>query len=174
MTLGELLREQGDAVGAIREQERILEQDPQSRVALGFLARAYMDSGDLPKARQALERVRSKDRQNYMLRQQWALLLALEGKRSEAFREMDSEVQAYAGTQYLGPLQAAEFYAVMGETVKALEWLDRAVRMGDDREDWLRWDPLLASIRDHPRFQQMLASVAYRRKQRPPVGSNSR
>ena len=60
---------------------------------------------------------------------------------------------------------------MMGETEQALEWLDRAVRMGDDREDWFRRDPHLASIRDHPRFQQMLASVAYRRKQRPPAAS---
>ncbi len=174
VALAELLREQGDTAGAIREQERILEQDAQSRVALMFLARTYMDSGDLPKARQALERVRSEERQNYMLRLQWALLLALEGKRSEAFREMDSEVQAYAGAQVWVPLMAAEFYAVMGDTAKALEWLDRAVRMGDDREDWLRRDPHLASIRDEPRFQQMLASVAYRRQQRSPAGSNSR
>jgi hypothetical protein len=54
----------------------------------------------------------------------------------------------------------------MGESAKALEWLDRAVRMGDDREDWFRRDPLLGNIRDHPRFQQILASVAYRRQQR--------
>jgi hypothetical protein len=109
-----------------------------------------------------------------MQRLQWALLLAREGKRSEALREMDSEVQAYAGAQVWGPLAPAEFYAVMGDTAKALEWVDRAVRMGDDREDWLRRDPLLASIRDEPRFQQIVASVAYRRQQRSPAGSNSR
>jgi hypothetical protein len=83
-------------------------------------------------------------------------------------REMDSEVQAWLGVTFLGPSLAAEFYAVMGDTGKALEWLDRAVRLGDDREEWFRRDPLLASIRDHPRFQQMLASLAYRRKQRSP------
>ncbi len=172
--LGDLLLEQGDTGGAIREQERILEQDTQNVQALSFLARAYMDSGDLPKARQTLERARSGDRQNYRLRQYWALLLALEGKRTEAVREMDGEVQAYAAAYFRGPLLAAEFYAAMGDTAKALEWLDRGVRIGDDREEWLRRDPLLASIRDHPRFQQMLASVAYRRKQRPQAGPENR
>jgi hypothetical protein len=62
---------------------------------------------------------------------------------------------------------AAEFYALLGELAKALEWLDRAVRMGDDREEWFRRDSLLANIRDDPHFQQILASVAYRRAQRP-------
>jgi hypothetical protein len=100
------------------------------------------------------------------VRQDRALIFALEGKRSEAFREMDPEVQAYAAAQIFGPLQSAEFYAVMGDADKALEWLDRGVRMGDDREDWMRRDPLLVSIRQHPRFQRILASVAYRRQQR--------
>jgi tetratricopeptide (TPR) repeat protein len=166
MNLGELLREQGDPAGAIREQQRALEQDPHNIALLSYLAHAYMDSGDLPKARQALERTRTEQQQSYLVRQDRALLFALEGKRAEAFREMDVQVQAYAATQIYGPQRAAEFYAVMGETAKALEWLDRAVRLGDDRDEWFRRDPLLASVRDNPRFQQILASIAYRRTQR--------
>ena len=172
--LGDLLRDRGDPAGAIREEERILEQDPQNLQALAFLARAHMDSGDLSKARLALERARKEDRQNYRLRQYWALLLALEGRKTEASREMDKEVQAYAGVYFRGPLLAAEFYAALGDPAKALEWMDRAVRLGDDRDELFRRDPLLASIRNDPRFQQMLASVAYRRKQRPQAGSPSR
>ena len=166
LNLGELLREQGDTAGAIREHASALEQDPQNVQLLSPLASAYIDSGDLSKARQVLERARTEHRQSYLVRQNWALLFALEGKRGEALREMDGQVQAYAAAQIYGPLRAAEFYAVMGDADKAVEWLDRAVRMGDDREDWLRRDPLLASIRQHPRFQQILASVAYRRQQR--------
>jgi tetratricopeptide (TPR) repeat protein len=164
--LGELLREHGDMPGAIRALERILESDPESRIALWALARAHMDSGDLPKARQALESVDAQHRPNYRGRLCWALLLALERKRTEALREMDGPLQTYAGTVYLGSLWVTEFYALMGDTGKALEWLDRAARTGDDRESWLRRDPHLASIREHLHFQQMLASVAYRRKQR--------
>ena len=84
---------------------------------------------------------------------------------------MDGQVQAYAAVQIFGTLRAAEFYAVMGETDKALDWLDRAVRMGDDRDEWFRRDPLLASLRNHPRVQQIVAAVAYRRTQRPRAGA---
>jgi serine/threonine protein kinase/Tfp pilus assembly protein PilF len=173
LNLGELLRERGDTAGAIREQEIGLEQDPHNVQLLTSVARAYMDSGGLLEARQSLERTRSEARQSYLVRQMWALLFALEEKRTEAFQEMDAGVQTYAAGQIFGPLRSAEFYAVMGETAKALEWLDRAVRMGDDREDWLRRDPLLASIRQHPRFQQILASVAYRRQQRSRASAGS-
>jgi serine/threonine protein kinase/Flp pilus assembly protein TadD len=166
MYLGDLLREQGDTAGAVREESRILEQESSNVAALGVLAQAYLDSGDLRQARQVLERASDEGRKGYRIRPAWALLLALEQKREEALREMDADVQLYAGAHVFGPLRAAEFYAVMGDSAKALEWLDRGVRMGDDREDWIRRDPHLASLRSQPRFQEMLASVAYRRKQR--------
>jgi hypothetical protein len=58
----------------------------------------------------------------------------------------------------------ADFYAVLGEARKALDWLERAVRNGDDRAEWFQRDPLLANLRKQPRFQQIVASIAYRRK----------
>jgi tetratricopeptide (TPR) repeat protein/predicted Ser/Thr protein kinase len=166
LNLAEMLGEQGDTAGAIRELERILESDPASRVALWTLARVHMDAGDLPKARQAMQRVDPQHRRNFRGRLRWALLLALEGKGAEARREMDQPLHDFAAMVYLGALWVAEYYAVLGETDKALEWTDRAARSADDREDWFRRDPHLASIRDHPRFQQVVASVAYRRQQR--------
>jgi len=167
IAVGEMLYEQGDTAGAIQADHRLLEQDPKNMQALSYLARAHMGVGELPQARQALERARPEDRRNFRLRQHWALLFALEGKHAEALAEMDSDVQKYAAIYFRGPLLAAEFYAVLGDAPKALEWLDRAGRGGDDREDWLRRDSLLISLRDHPRFQQILASMAYRRSQRP-------
>ena len=166
MLLGEMLREQGDIAGAIREQQRSLDQDPQNIHVRWFLARAYIDSGDLPKARQRLEAARPADRQAYTTRLLWGRLLALEGKPAEARKEVDEEVLKHAALLSWLNLDVAEFYALLGEAPKALEWLDRAVRAGDDREDWFRRDPMLANIRNEPRFQQILSSVAFRRKQR--------
>ncbi len=166
LNLAESLIEMGDTAGAIREIQRILDVDPQSRVALASLARAHMETGDLGQARKALERMADSARSSYRVRLHWALLLALEGKRAEARREMDEGLLRYAGIGQYWPLWAAEFHAVMGETDKALEWLDRAARAGDDRENYWRRDPHLASLRGNPRFQQMLDAAAYRRKER--------
>jgi tetratricopeptide (TPR) repeat protein len=163
---GELFREQGDPTTAIREHEKVLEQAPRNADALAALTRAYIDSANLKKARQTLERAPDDERGNYGLRQQRALLLALEGTKDEAAREMDAGLQQYADMQVFGPALAADFYAVMGDSNRALEWLDRAVRMGDDREAYLRRNPLLANLRTNPRFQQILDAVAYRRRQR--------
>jgi hypothetical protein len=88
--------------------------------------------------------------------------LRSKAKKAEALREMDAEVEKFAATYFRGPLSAAEFYSILGDAPKALEWLDRAGRLGDDREDWMRRDSLLAGVREHPGFQQILSSVAYR------------
>ena len=91
---------------------------------------------------------------------------ALEGKRALALNEMDQEALKYADLQPFAALDAAEVYAVLGETDRAIEWLDRSMRKGDDRAAWLRIDPLLANVRQHPRFKQILNSMEFRRQQR--------
>ena len=166
LQFGELLREQGDTAGAVHRHEQVLEQDSQNVDALAALTRAYIDAADLQKARQTLNRANPAQRQNFALRQQRAILLALEHRTHEAVKEMDAALETYAGMQIFGPAYAADFYAAMGDANRALQWLERAVRMGDDREAYLRRNPLLNSLRGDARFQQIVEAVAYRRQQR--------
>jgi TolB-like protein/Flp pilus assembly protein TadD len=49
--------------------------------------------------------------------------------------------------------QYAEIYAQWGNSVKALEWLQIAVRVRDPGLGWLKADPLLDPLRQEPRFQ---------------------
>lgn len=79
---------------------------------------------------------------------------------------MDAELLKWAALLSYMNSGVDDFYAAVGDATRALDWLDRAVRSGDDRAEYFRRDPLLANIRDQPRFQQILASIAYRRQQR--------
>ena len=167
MNLVEISRQQGDTTSAIRDAEKVLEQDPHNILAVQVMALTYQDAGELSRARQSLDRAFASDRQNCQVRLTWARQLALEGKRTEALREMDDEVLKYAGASPFWIASVAEVYAVLGETAQALEWLERAVRSGDERAEWFRRDPLLSTIRNEPRFQQILDSIAFRRQQRP-------
>ena len=159
---GEILREQGKTAEAVRAFELVLGRDPQNSTVLICLARANLDAGELPKARQTLERLRPQDASNHRARLARAQLYAAEGKRPLALKEMDEEVLKYADVQPFAALDAAEVYALLGETDKAMEWLDRTMRRGDGRAQWLRIDPLLDSVRQHPRFHQILNSVEVR------------
>ncbi len=166
MNLGDILRTEGDYAAAIKENDKILEQDPKNIYAVQKEARVYLDMNDLSRARLSLESLPSGDRRSYDIDLTWALLLALEGKKSEALKRMDEEALKYAALAVLSTLTATEVFAVLGESQKALDWLEQAVRNGDERGDWFRRDPLLASLRDLPRFRQVLESIAYRRQQR--------
>jgi hypothetical protein len=128
---------------------------------------AYMNQPDLSLARATLERASSKGAKNYQSRVLWALQLALEGDRGQALKEMDSNVLKYATLTSFGLASiVAEVYTAAGDPVKALEWLERGVRAGDERAEWFRRDPLLAGIRNEPRFQQIMELIASRRRAR--------
>jgi len=96
----------------------------------------------------------------------WALVLALEGKTKEALEKMDEESLKYGALAPIETSTVAEFYAVMGDSQKSLDWLERAVRNGDERDAWFRRDPLLVNVRDLPRFRQIIDSIEFRRKSR--------
>jgi hypothetical protein len=122
-----------------------------------------MATGELDKARSLLAVKPGVLGNNYLWRETWALLLALEGKHQEALQAMDAETLKWANLT--ATLHTAEFYAVLEDTSKALDQLERAVRNGDERVNWFQKDPRLASIRNDPRFQRIIDSIQARRKQ---------
>ncbi len=164
MMLGDILRVEGDIDGAIREQRKILEQDPRNIYAAQKLARAYIDRNDLPGARRTLEGLSPDEQQGFEIRLAWALLLALEGKTKQALEKMDSESLKFGELAVWSTSVVAEFYAVLGDSQKSLDWLEKAVRNGDERDAWFRRDPLLSNIRDLPRFRQIIGSIEFRRR----------
>ncbi len=166
MNLADNLREAGKPEQAIRELDKIIELDPRNYFAYIWLWRVHAQQGELARAREALARAPQTERQNYHTRIAWAIHFALEGKRAAALKEMDAEVQKYHALNPSTTELVAAFYALLKEEQKALEWLERAVRNGDERAEWFRRNPWLKNIRENPRFQQILASIAYQKQQR--------
>ena len=165
VNVGDNLRQMGDPAGSIREQEKVLEQDPKNIPALVSMTLAYMAAGNVARTRETLGTARLIEPQNYLLQVLWALQLAIEGKRADALQAMDADVLKY-GELVATASNVAEFYAVLGDRPKSLEWLDRAVRAGDERADWFERDPLLANIRQEPRFRQIVEGIRYRLERR--------
>ena len=155
-TLAEVLFETGRLEEARAEIVKVLEQDPQNLSAASIRARLDLAAGDPEGARRGLEASVPFPAENWRARLTWALLLAHEGKREQARAVLDSETLRYADLGLFAAVQAAEVYASMGDDEEALDWLDRAVRRGDERASWLRADPFLASLRDRPRFRSVV------------------
>jgi tetratricopeptide (TPR) repeat protein len=164
MFLGELLRTQGDTAGAIQALQRVLQQAPNNITAAWFLTMAYLDSGEPGRARILLEGMRPGFERNYMWRHAWAILLAVEGKSTEAMQAMDEGILKFAQLSWVVTSATADFYALQGDPSKAIEWLQLAISRGDERVEYFRRNPRLATLRDDMRFQSVLKSVKARRR----------
>jgi tetratricopeptide (TPR) repeat protein len=164
MFYAETLRNEGDVGGAIQESITVLEQAPNNISAISWLTMAYLDTGDTTRARALLEDRRPEFAGNYLWRLAWALLLASEGQHQAAREAMDDQTLKFAAAAFPATIGVVEFYAVLGDTSRALEWLERTVRNGDERTAWFRRNPRLASIRQDPGFNRIIETVEARRK----------
>jgi serine/threonine protein kinase/Tfp pilus assembly protein PilF len=165
-------RVEGNHDLALRELQKILDQDPQNIPALLSIARTYVDVGDTEKAEAAVTRAGTAAEKNYAMRLVRALIHARRGNRTEALEMLDAEVRQFAEVHVVptngSTIEAAEVYSLLNDTAPALEWFERAVRSGDERLDWFQRNPLLANIRSHPRFKEVLHSIEFRRRQQAP------
>jgi tetratricopeptide (TPR) repeat protein len=159
MNLASLLLEEGDLAGSIRESEKVLEQNPNITNCIRTLAVTYLEAGRPDKARSILSRARPADRGNFQLRLAWALLLATEGRSLEARLELDDSTRRWAGIVPFTVIWVAEIYSVLGNTDSGIEWLQKAIRIGDRRLAWFRRNPHLDFIRRDQRFERILASA---------------
>ena len=50
-------------------------------------------------------------------------------------------------------------YARLGEKDLAFKWLERAVKLGNENKPWYQADASLDSLRDDPRFAELLEKM---------------
>jgi adenylate cyclase len=51
------------------------------------------------------------------------------------------------------------YYSLAGDCERALELLERAIRLGGGYYDWIMHDSDLAALRELPRFQQLVGKL---------------
>ncbi|MCC6341810.1 MAG: winged helix-turn-helix domain-containing protein [Bryobacterales bacterium] len=73
-----------------------------------------------------------------------------------AAREVLRELGRMGETKYVPPTSFAMIHAALGENDRALDWLDKAYASRDARLTWLAVEPRWDTIREEPRFQDLL------------------
>ena len=171
---------------AERQARHAVELDPLSVIAQGNLARVLLFAGKLDEA-DAAARKAAELQPTSASSHRWQVVAAvLRGDRATALREAQLEPdEGYrrfelALAQYVRgnrkeadaaladliangrdqlAYQIAEVYAVRGETDKAFEWLQISFDNHDSGTLSLLIDPLLRSLRDDPRYKNLLAKL---------------
>lgn len=140
---------------AIAELRRTLELEPNYFIARSFLALSYWFKA-MPEECLA-EYQRSVDLSSANL----AALgfgYAITGNSAEA-RAVLHELEDGVSYAYVSPVSLAQIYLHLGETDRAIEYLERGYR---ERDPWLLWNkvnPVFDSLHSDPRFQDLLARI---------------
>ena len=85
-----------------------------------------------------------------------AAALFSKGDLPEAREDLDALMARYG---HVAAFRVAQVYAWRGESNSAFEWLEKSVAQHEAALMYLKFDPLLRSLRTDPRFNVLLAKV---------------
>ncbi len=148
----------GDVAAGRARLERVLQIDPTFWFAHYEVGKLALVTGD-PETAIASQRI-AEDRANgnSLPTAQLGVVLARAG-RSEEARAVLARLEAIAAQRYLPPTLLAMLYAALGDTVAALDALERAYEVRDHRIVFLREDRRWQSLRSEPRFAALLKKM---------------
>jgi len=129
--------------------------DPDERSFEGEIGVGYYLLGDFQAARAHCEANGEKDEEA-----QFCLAVTYDklGRHLDA-EAMLEKIRARAGDS--GAMDYSGIYAQWGNTTKALEWLDTAMRLRDPALLWLKLDPFSDPLRKEPRFQAIERALKF-------------
>jgi TolB-like protein/cytochrome c-type biogenesis protein CcmH/NrfG len=139
---------------AIAAFQRALALDPEYPAVYAYRGLVYYALGDFEHARAPCE-----SKPDFWASQQ-CLAVTYEklGRHADA-ESMLAKIKAALGDA--AAYQYAENYAQWGNTPKALEWLDTAMRLRDPGLEGLKTDPLMDPLRKEPRFQAVMRELKF-------------
>jgi Flp pilus assembly protein TadD len=143
-------RRSGDAIRAFRDAKALGQDDVSVNMWLGI---TYYLSGDYERARSACERAGE-------VNGPWCLAMVYEklGRHGEA-EAMLAKLRALAGEQLAEGY--ADIYAQWGDTARALDWLETAMRNRDPYLAYTKVNPFFNPLLNEPRFQAIERALKF-------------
>jgi TolB-like protein len=143
-------RRYGDAIRAFRDAKALGQDDVSVNMWLGI---AYYLSGDFQSARAACERAGE-------VNGPWCLAMIYDklGRHTEA-ETMLAKVRTIAGDRFAEGY--ADIYAQWGDTARALDWLETAMRNRDPYLAYTKVNPFFDPLRKESRFQAIERALKF-------------
>jgi tetratricopeptide (TPR) repeat protein len=140
---------------AVAEYRAVVEQSADFAIAWALMGRAQLVAGRVEPAVEALERSIELSGGDPSYRAVYAAALAAAGRRDEA-RALADEVAGVSQGGYVPFCEVASAYLYLGDDEKALDLFERGFEQRDPAIKHLNVEPLYDSIRQHPRFRELL------------------
>jgi serine/threonine-protein kinase len=147
-------RRYDDAIVQIR---RTLDLDPASTLARHLLGCCFLWKGDTAGA------IAEFQRSKIMVAGAWyqgllGYAYAIAGDRPKA-EQILRELEEMAKRQYVSSTAFADIHLGLGETEKALDWLEESYQDQESACWYLKVDPIYDSVRNEPRFHALLKKL---------------
>ena len=145
---------------AIDECGKALEMDKYSTFAYRNLGLAYLQQGKLEKAIAALSKAVTFSSGGLAFEAYLGFAYAHAGRQTEALETLAS-LQEISKKRYVSAYQFAMIYLGLGETGKAVEWLEKAFEERSGFLPFLKVEPMLDPLRADSRFQDLLKKIGF-------------
>src|SRR5262245_18208870 len=155
----------GDYASSLEFARRSVAISPHSWIGCLHLAHAHERMGNPTAALQVLHDVEQRAPGNSKLLSLRGFVLASTGRTDEA-RAVAAALEAVAMERYMPPYAVALVHAGLGDTERALTWLERAYAERDVHLFFLVVDPKWESWASDPRFQQLIERCGFARTTR--------
>jgi serine/threonine-protein kinase len=157
---------QGRFEEAVAEIERGRAAEPEHPLLKTFLAVALFNRGLVEDAQALLEEVLRQNPHFDGVLPLLAWCLSARGRHEQARALVTDRVREVATADHDIALWLASFYAMEGLTDEALEWVERAVALGNENYPLIASSPKLDALRAVPRFAELLEELRQRYESR--------
>jgi eukaryotic-like serine/threonine-protein kinase len=147
---------------AVEELERARAVEPDHPLVKTFLAMCYFNQGRVDDAQALMEDVLAHHPHFDGLQPVLAWCLSAKGEHERARALITDRVKETAAADHDIAFWLASFYAMEGMTDEALEWVRRAVRLGNENYPLFADSRKLDVLRGDPRFQELLEDLKRR------------
>lgn len=144
---------------ALAELDRGATLEPDHPLIRTFRARVLYYRGEVDAAERILQQVLQQHPQMDGIRPILAICLSAQGRHTEASEQLTKKVRQAAAADHDVSNWLAGAYLLQGKQVEALNWLETAIRLGNENYPWFESDPNWADLRDDPRFLKLIEGI---------------
>ncbi|MBA2646074.1 MAG: protein kinase [Pyrinomonadaceae bacterium] len=144
---------------ALAELEQGAAMEPDHPLIKTFRAVMLQKMGDLDGAIEIYREVLARHPRLDGIRPLLARALSRQGNHAEARAQLTEGVKETAAADHDIAYWLATAYAVLGDRDDAFEWLERAIKLGNENRPWFETDASWENLRDDPRFRQLMERI---------------
>jgi serine/threonine-protein kinase len=150
---------QGRYEEALNELNQGAELEPDHPMIQTFRARVLYYRGEVDAAARVLEQVLERHPKMDGIRPILATCYSAQGKHELANKQLSEKVKVVATDDHDIAYWLASAYLLQGRQVLALEWLQKAIDLGNDNYLWFQSDPNWTDLHNDERFKAMMQRV---------------